>query len=112
MTLAVQALSFACELASLWFLAQWGWRLEAALWLRVVSAGLAVMLAAGAWSVWAAPRSASRLSDPARLGFEVLFYGVSCGLLLVQGQKLTALVFGSVVAFQWAASFALNLRRT
>ncbi|WP_164473473.1 hypothetical protein [Deinococcus psychrotolerans] len=56
MRFAVQALRFACELAALWFLAQWflvqwGWRLDAALWLRVLAAGLAALLAAGAWAI-------------------------------------------------------------
>lgn len=110
MKLVVQALSFGCELAALFFLARWGWRLDVALWLRLSAAGLAVLLAAGAWAVWAAPRSVSRLPDPARLGFEVLFYGVSVGALLVQGQNLAASAFGDVVVLQWAAAFALHLR--
>ncbi|TSA87085.1 DUF2568 domain-containing protein [Deinococcus detaillensis] len=84
--------------------------MDAALWLRVLAAGLAALLAAGAWAIWAAPRLALRLPDPARLGFEVLFYGVSCGALLVRGQNLTAMVLAGVVALQWTASFALHLR--
>lgn len=104
------ALSFGCELAALFFLTRWGWWLDAPLWLRFLTAGLALGLAAGAWGVWAAPRSAVRLADPARLGFEVLFYGVACSALLTQGQARTAAIFGGLVVLQLAASFALKLR--
>ncbi len=110
MIFAVQALSFGCELAALFFLARWGGRLGAALWLRGLAAVAALLLAAGAWGVWAAPRSASRLTDPARLGFEGLFYGATCLALLTQGQGRTAAVFGGLVAVQVTASFALRLR--
>lgn len=110
MTALTLALGFACELAALFFLARWGWRLDAALWLRLLTAGLVLGLAAGAWGVWAAPRSASRLTDPARLGFELLFYGAACLALLSQGQNRAAAVFSGVVAAQLAASFALHLR--
>jgi len=107
---AVQALSFGGELAALFFLARWGWRLDAALWLRGLAAAAALLLAATAWGIWAAPNSATRLSDPARLGFELLFYGSAVLALLGQGNTRTAAVFGGVVAVQLVASFALHLR--
>ncbi|WP_161883177.1 YrdB family protein [Deinococcus alpinitundrae] len=107
---AVQAVSFGCELAALFFLARWGWRLDTALWLRGLAAATALLLAATAWGIWAAPRSATRLSDPARLGFELLFYGAAMLALLGQGHTRTAAVFGAVVAAQLVASFALRLR--
>ncbi|GAA4005815.1 hypothetical protein GCM10022631_16430 [Deinococcus rubellus] len=107
---AVQILSFGCELAALFFLACWGWHLDLALWLRWLAVVATLLLAGAAWGIWAAPNSASRLTDPARLGFELLFYGAVCGALLVQGQNRTAAVFGGVVAAQLVASFALHLR--
>ena len=111
MNVAVSALRFGLELAALFFLARWGWRLDAALWLRWLVALTVPALALICLSLWATPRSPFRLRDPAKFGFEVVFYGAACLALLSQNAVTAALIFGGLVAVMWAASFALGLRK-
>ncbi|WP_420597388.1 YrdB family protein [Deinococcus sp.] len=111
MIAVVQALSFGLEMAALFLLARWGWRLDAALWLRVLAAIILPTLAATCWGIWAAPRSSFRLPDPARLAFETLFFGMIGLALLNQDANTTALIFGALVLLMWAASSALGLRK-
>ena len=106
---AVQAVSFGCELAPC-FPGPLGLAAGRGVVAARLAAAAALLLAATAWGIWAAPNSATRLSDPARLGFELLFYGSAVLALLGQGHTRTAAVFGGVVAAQLVASFALHLR--
>ena len=111
MNVAVSALRFGLELVALFFLARWGWQLNAALWLRWLVSVAAPALALIGLGLWATPRSPFRLRDPAKFGFELLFYGAACLALLSQGAATTALIFGGLVLVMWAASFALGLRK-
>lgn len=108
MDFMVKALNFGLELAALFFLAHWGWRLEAALWLRVLVATALPILALVCLGLWATPRSSLRLNTSARFAFQGVFYGVVCFTLLSQGASVTALVFGGLVLAMWALS-ALNM---
>jgi hypothetical protein len=82
MTLVLSALQFALELAALAAFAAWG--AQAAVgpagWLL---AAAAVLAAATAWGLWAAPNSRRRLADPARLAFEAAFFAAA-GLALAR----------------------------
>ncbi len=83
--LALATVRFLAELALLVALAYVGWRLGSPNQaVGIVLAVVLVGLAAAAWGRWVAPRSETRLQDPARLGVEVaLFGGAVVGLAVV-----------------------------
>jgi hypothetical protein len=59
---------FACEIATIVAVVWWGWPLLG------IGAGLAVIVA---WGAWVASKSARRLPDPARLVGELGIFGLA-----------------------------------
>ena len=100
-----EVLRFACEVVAL---ASFGW----AAWhltdsaARIVLAIAAVVIGADAWGVLVAPRSQRRLTDPARLAVEVVFFGLA-GVALA---SVDHPVWGIILAITAIAN-AIVLRR-
>jgi hypothetical protein len=93
--LALAAVRFVAELGMLAALAYVGWRIAAGN--QGVAILLAVVLVAGAASVWGAfvsPRAAKRLEDPRRLAVEVVLFGAAVLGLLLSGEWVAALALG------------------
>lgn len=68
-------LRFVLELCALAALAYWGFTLDQPLWIRLVAAVGAPLVAAGVWGTFVAPKAARRLTDPARFLVELLVFG-------------------------------------
>lgn len=93
--LALAGVRFVAELGMLAALAYAGWQVAAGN--QGVAILLAVVLVAGAASVWGAfvsPRAAKRLEDPKRLVVEIVLFGAAVLGLLVSGAWVAALVLG------------------
>lgn len=78
---ALLGVRFLSEIATLVALAAWGWLWQDS-WVRMVLAVAAPALAALLWGRLAAPASDHRLSDPARLVFEIGLFAVTTVCLL------------------------------
>lgn len=84
-------LRFALELAALAALGYWGFTLDQPLWVRVVAAIAAPLLAATIWGTFVSPKATRRLVDPSRFGVEMLIFGAASLALWVAGQTNFAL---------------------
>jgi hypothetical protein len=80
----VHGVRFACEIAAVVAVVWWGWPV-----LGIVL-GLAVI---AAWGLWAAPKSARRLPDPARLLVELVIFALATVAFAEVGQTVLAIVF-------------------
>ena len=98
----VLVVRFALELCALAAFAIWGADASG-----VVLAVAAPVAGAVLWGLFAAPKSDRRLADPARLGFELLFFGAAAlGLALADhpaaGATLGALALADCLAVRAA----------
>jgi hypothetical protein len=91
---AVLGLRFLCELGALAALAYWGFRTGHALLVDLLLGLGAPLLFALAWARFAAPRAERRLDDPARIGFEVVVFGLAVAALAAADQVELAALLG------------------
>jgi hypothetical protein len=90
-------LRFLLELAGLAAVAYWGVTVGDGLLQQVSLAVGAVVLLAGVWGLFVAPKAGRRLGDPLRLVVELVVFGVAVGALVSVGQVLVGLGFGLLV---------------
>lgn len=75
---------FVSEMVLLVALGYLGWRLGGNIYTSMALSVVLPLAAIGVWGLWIAPRATRRLADPARLGLEVVLFGVTAvGLVLV-----------------------------
>jgi RimJ/RimL family protein N-acetyltransferase len=77
------AVRFLAELGMLTCLAVGGWQLGGSVLVSVLLGVALPSVAAAVWGRWVAPRAQRRLPDPARLGVEVILFGLA--LLVMVG---------------------------
>ncbi len=95
----VAIVRFLSELAMLGALGYVGFQLVADDASLALQLGLALALpavAAVAWWAWVAPRAPRRLSDPARLGVEIVLFAAAATGLVVLGQLWWAVVLAAL----------------
>jgi Protein of unknown function (DUF2568) len=78
------AIRFVCEVAAVVALVWWGWALAG------IGAGIVVVVI---WGLFIAPRSWNRLSDPYRLGAELIIFGFATAGYWEVGRHVLAIVF-------------------
>jgi hypothetical protein len=105
-------LRFLLELAALVAVGYWGFATQHALWLRLLCGiGLPVAMAA-AWAVFRVPGDGGRavvVTPPqARLGLEIVYFGLAVALLRAAGQGGAALLLLAILVL----NYALDYRRT
>ena len=103
-------LRFALELAAIAALIVFAFSLDASTAVQVLVAIAAAGLFIGVWGRWCAPNSDHRLADPARLGVELVVFGVAAVALLAAGEAVWAAVFAGLVVVNEAFLWALDLR--
>jgi Protein of unknown function (DUF2568) len=92
------ALRFLLELCLLAALAAWGAQAGGSVVADVALAVLAPLAAAAVWGVFVAPRAPRRAPDPARLGLELLLFGLGAAALIAAGHSGLGLALGIVGA--------------
>ena len=92
------ALRFLLELCLLAALAVWGGQAGGSLAADVALAILAPLAAAAVWGTVVAPRAPRRAPDPARLGIELLLFGLGAAALIAAGHSGLGLALGIVGA--------------
>ena len=110
MKATVLAVRFALELALLAGLALGGWALPWAAPARWIAAVVAPIAGAAVWGAWIAPKAVRRLADPARLGLEVVLFGVATTGFALAGRPSLAAAFAALVLVHLIAMLALGLR--
>jgi hypothetical protein len=100
---------FSLEMAMLVALSYSGFALGAGAWGFVLGIGVPV-LAATIWGLALAPKSERRVSDPARLAFEVLLFGAAAAALVAAGRAVLGIAFGLLVLVHLALTFPLGQR--
>ena len=88
------ALRFLLGLCALAALGYWGYHTGTGTLMKVALCVGAVLLGVVVWGIFGAPASSRRLSDPWRLGLEILLFGGSALALGLAGQTTLAWVFG------------------
>jgi membrane protein YdbS with pleckstrin-like domain len=88
-------LRYVLELAALAAFGVWGWCLVDGPQ-RLLTAALAVAVAASVWGIFMAPKSTQRLNDPARLATEVAFFIAAGAALWAVGRPWWGAVFAAV----------------
>ena len=101
-TLAVR---FLLELGSLAALAIWGWRVGGPV-VAVAVPGVAAFV----WGRFVAPNAPHRLSDPAKLGLEVVVFGSAVAGIVASGSARLAAGFAAVVIADLILMFVLDAR--
>ena len=106
---ANDGLRFLLELGTLAAVAYGGWSAGDGWWrwLLAVAAPLAVAVV---WGRFMAPKSGSRVADPARLVLEVLIFGSAVVALAATDHLVWAGVFAALAALHLALTFALGQR--
>jgi hypothetical protein len=107
---ASAALRFLLELAGLAAVAYWGVTVGDSLLQQVALAVGAVVLLAGVWGLFVAPKAVLRLDDPLRLVVELVVFGVAVGVLLSVGAVVVGLVFGVLVVVSEVTVWVLGQR--
>jgi hypothetical protein len=100
---------FSLEMAMLVALSYSGFALGAGVWSFVLGVGLPLLVAT-IWGLALAPKSERRVSDPARLAFELLLFGAAAAALVAAGRALLGIVFGLLVLVHLALRFPLGQR--
>ena len=101
-------LALLIEIAAIIAFAAAGWSATHVLWLRAVLAiGLAGVLIA-AWAVWGAPRSSTRLRQPALALFKIVVFAAATAAWWYAGQSFFAAVFGILAAINLLAAWAFG----
>jgi hypothetical protein len=103
-------LRFLLELAGLAAVAYWGVTVGDGLLQQVSLAVGAVVLLAGVWGLFVAPKAGRRLGDPLRLVVELVVFGVAVGALLSVGAVVVGLVFGVLVVVSEVTVWVLGQR--
>jgi len=85
------------ELAALAALGYWGFHTGKAMWVRWVLALGAPILAAVLWVTFVAPESWIAVSEPVRLGVEVVVFGAAVAGLARSGRITLAVVLAALV---------------
>lgn len=91
------ALRFFLELGMLAAFGYWGVQAASGSVMKVVLGVGAPLLAAVFWGTFLSPKAAIHLSQPARLGLEVVVFGLAAIALVVSGQTGLALIFAALV---------------
>jgi hypothetical protein len=87
-------LRFLLELCLLAALAVWGAQAAGSVAADVVLAIVAPLAAAAVWGAFVAPRAPRRAPDPARLGIELLLFGLGAAALIGAGHTGLGLALG------------------
>jgi len=103
-------LRFLLELAALAAVAYWGVAVGEGIVQQGALAVGAVVLLAGIWGLFVAPKAVRRLGDPGRLLVELAVFGVGLGALLSVGQVVVGSVFALLVAVSEVGVFLLGQR--
>ena len=98
----VLTLRFVIELAALAAFAWWGWSLVTGPQ-RLLTAALALVVAASVWGIFIAPKSSQRLEDPARLATEVGVFLLAGGALWAVTNPWWGVAFAAVAIVDAAA---------
>jgi hypothetical protein len=88
-------LFFAVELAALVAFGVWGWHLGSGVWRFVLAAALPVAFAV-VWGFLAAPTSATRLTDPALLVFQLVAFLLAAVAVWATGRVGLGVTLGVV----------------
>jgi hypothetical protein len=91
-------LAFVLEIGLLAALAFAGYSVLAPIGIRIIAAIGFPAAAATAWGVFAAPKSAKRLSLNPLFLFKVFMFAVGAAALIVAGQKALGALFGGLAA--------------
>ncbi|GGF13727.1 hypothetical protein GCM10011321_02130 [Youhaiella tibetensis] len=90
--------AFVAELAMLAAFVVWALGLDQAGWLKWLIAVVAVVVAATAWGIFAAPKSGMRLGEPWLTVFKVAMFALAVLALQAAGRTEWAVVLGVVAA--------------
>jgi hypothetical protein len=101
---ALEIVAFGCELAMLVVLGIAGWGLGNGGLMGIAFTIFYPALAVLIWSVWMAPRSARRLSDPLRLIVQVALFAATAVLSAAAGHPILGIVFAVVAAGAFIAT--------
>lgn len=105
------ALRFLLELATLGALAYWGFS-QGQSWLVRLLVGLGLPgLVAVLWGAFVSPKAPRRLSDPARLGLELVIFGSGAVALWLAGRPRLAVGLAVLVVLNEVLLFTCNQRR-
>ena len=101
------AIKFGLELAALALLAYWGTTAGTGVW--AVLLGVAAPAAmVGIWATLAAPRSAHRLTAPARVPLELAIFAIAATAGYAAGATVPAIAFAAVAIINAIGLTALN----
>lgn len=103
-------LRFLLELAMFAALFTWGVRVAEPIWLKTLLGVAAPALALLAWGAFIAPRASRRLGDPARLGLEIVLFGLAALGLAMVDLPVWAIALAVVAAVNIAILQFLKLR--
>lgn len=107
---ASASLRFLLELAGLAAVAYWGVTVGDGLLQQVALAVGAVVLLAGVWGVFVAPKAVRRLGDPARLAVELLVFAAAVAALIAVGQVVVGVALAGAVVVSEILVFGLGQR--
>lgn len=90
------AVRFLLELCVLTAFAYWGWANGSGGW-RWVLTVLLPLAGATVWGRWVAPKASRRLSDPARLGVEIVIFSLAAAALVGAGRPELGLILAAAL---------------
>lgn len=90
------AIRFLLELCVLAAFGYWGWANGSGGWRWALVVGLPL---AGAlvWGRWVAPKAPRRLTDPARLGVEIVIFSLGAAALVAAGRPELGLILAAAL---------------
>jgi hypothetical protein len=101
-------LAFLVEVAMLILLGHWGYHLADGMFMKVLCAIAAPLIAAVLWGIFAAPKSKNRLKQPALLAFKLVMFIGTAVLLYWPGHIFIAAVFLFFALLNQSFSIIIN----
>ncbi|OZB98477.1 YrdB family protein [Paenibacillus sp. XY044] len=104
----IDLIFFLMELCALAAFCLWGFKLDTALWIRIVAGIGAPVVVAVFWGMYVAPKATFPVTLPVRALLQLIVFGLAAAALYGSGFRTAALIYGVIVIIEMILSYTLK----
>lgn len=106
--IVIDLIFFLMELCALAAFCLWGFKLDAALWIRIVAGIGSPVVVAIFWGMYVAPKATFPVTLPVRALLQLIVFGLAAAALYGSGYRTAAFIYAAVVIIEMILSYALK----